>query len=283
MWNMEHAVRLANEEWTEGMRLFEEMLLEAKEYDIPQPESIRRTPKWSEDHGDDFDLDRFRGGQEYWRTTERTKRAGSVVKTIIVNNGMLHGADPMMVTWRGVAATVVTELLEQAGYRVELYSARKAEDAYYTRPHNHASIVCLKQASEPLDRSTMLNSLSGWFFRSIYITSICLEKRPEELNNSCGITGYITWAKDLIDPKAVLLEKYVVDRESAMSWIKSTLETLTAPPPPPPRHEPEGDVVDEVPAAPTPPPKPMSDKEFNKFMRDIDRARKQRIRTQKEG
>jgi len=278
VYNTRHAIELARQDWPEGIRMFEGLMEQARHFDIPRPASIRRTAKWSEDHGDDFDLDRYRNGQEYWRTTERSFRPGPTIKTIIVNNGMLANVNTIAVTWRGVAATVLTELLEGAGYRVELYSARQAEGSY-TDGKDHGSLVNLKRSSDPLDRSTLLNSLSGWFFRTLYLSAVSLRESYLDPKGRCGATTYINWSRHIVgDDKAAILDKWVIDSLTALQWIKNTLGELTNPPPPPPPP-----IEAPASAAPVAPPKTYTKTELNKMLKDWERAKKARIKNNEEG
>lgn len=67
----------------------------------------------------------------------------------------------------------MTKLLEDAGYRIELWAVFHTEGAYPGATHkNLCAGVCLKRTSDPLDVSTLINAVSGWFFRTVYFREL---------------------------------------------------------------------------------------------------------------
>lgn len=276
-WSLKNACDAFNERWEEGMRLYEETLAETREFDVPRPTNIRRVSKWSEDHGDEVSIDRLRSGDPFWRTTERTGRPGPVNKTILIHNGVRSREDNRIVTWRGVAATVLTEILEQAGFRVDIYSFREAT-ASYSDNSNHACIVNLKRSSDTLDHSSLVNTLSGWFFRTVYLHGISL-RGPKGNTAGCGSSSPVRgWAQRYIgDEDASLLDKGdVYDKETALRWVKNELDRIINPPPPPPPPSYDPPPVNTTPI------KPMSDAEFKRLMKQLEKDQKARLKEAKQ-
>lgn len=85
---------------------------------------------------------------------------------------------------------IMTEMLERAGYRVELWGATYAHGTFA----NKGSVLVatqLKHARSALDRVAVLNAVSGWFFRTVGFNQRYLLKRnPHE--GSAGYTEPMT-------------------------------------------------------------------------------------------
>ena len=227
---IEGAVRLSREAWPEGLAMVDRLMEKVKDHEFPKPTNIRRVPAWSEDHGDEVDLDRLRAGQSYWRTTERAQRFGPVNLSVLVTNSTRSDQSHETTTWRGVAAIVLTELLEAAGYRVDLWTARYAED-FYRDEHSHCYLVNLKRSSDPIDRSSMTNILSGWFFRTVSMSSGAM-RDPYFHDASKGggkATMLGSFGQRLINDEKAMVADYIWSEASAIQWITQSLQTIIEP------------------------------------------------------
>lgn len=165
--------------WTEGIELVEAMLAEMANVKLPAPKNIRRRGTWSNDQGDDFDLDRYRSGQEFWRTTTRRRTGGPQIITLLVHTGGNAGTSPEALLWRGAACTVLADRLEAAGYRTEIMAYDYGERVFCSGD-NECQAVWLKRSQDPLNLSTLINGVSGWFFRTIMFGgySVCPGQTP---------------------------------------------------------------------------------------------------------
>lgn len=268
--NIRHAFQLAETEWPEGLQMAEDLMNEVKDHEFERPVTIRRTARWSEDHGDDFSLDRYMSGQEYWRTTERQYRAGPMNITIAINNSAPQLSNHSVMTWRGIAAVILAELLEAAGYRTDIYSAFYGQNSYNDRG-SYGQIINLKHSEDPIDRSTLTNVLSGWFFRTCCIPAIMLREGDWLYPNKFGeATSISSWIKRrLNDPRAVTADM-ITNKYSAIKWIQDSLDQLTKPPAPP---EPPAPVPV---AAVTSPPRKWTKKDQADFDRLMKRLSKER-------
>jgi hypothetical protein len=153
--------------WDAGISTIERMLETVSRAVTIKPKSRTRKLQWREDDGAEIDLDRLRGGQLYWRDSRRQLTSGSGIITIVSNNGALSNVDPMDILWRGAAAICLTNILENAGYRVELFSCSHARDVMDVGKDTWIKTIAvnLKRSSDPVDLSTLVNALSGWWFR----------------------------------------------------------------------------------------------------------------------
>ncbi len=98
---------------------------------------------------------------------------------MIVNVGGNCGTRHRNLLWRGAAAVALTRLLEEAGYRVELWAAVKVTRVWQRKDKFDTAVmdaVCLKRAGDPLDESTLISAVSGWFFRTVTFRGWCTGK-----------------------------------------------------------------------------------------------------------
>ena len=136
--------------------------------ELPMPElkSHLRKRRYSMDDGNEVDLDRMRSGQEYWQTSARESSTGPTTVTIVTDITAMAARTPEEIFYRGAAALTLASMLEAKGYTVALYAVEGdyfRDGAYQHKPMINA--VCLKEAGAPFDVSTLVNTLSGWFYR----------------------------------------------------------------------------------------------------------------------
>jgi len=162
--------------WPEGIAVLERMMRDLDDAELERPKSRRRRPRFSEDDGDELDYDRLRTGQPFWRTSRRECVKGPTTVTVIVDVGANCGTNHRDILWRGAAAIALTKRLEEAGYRVELWSVTLTEGVWSPkskRPVTVMDSVCLKRAGDPIDESTLVAAVSGWFHRTVAFRVWC--------------------------------------------------------------------------------------------------------------
>jgi hypothetical protein len=114
---------------------------------VPQARSIRRRLAWV-DNGDEVCKDRLQAGQidQCWRTMRRAPFVAPQTVAIETTWGGHYGQTAEELFWQGAAAAVLTDILEEAGYRVELYANRVSERG----GHRHCTRVKVKEADMPM-------------------------------------------------------------------------------------------------------------------------------------
>lgn len=155
-----------NIEWPEGLAILDRMKRQIQDEQLEPPKSLKRRAAWDEDDGSEVDIDRLQKGQPYWRTTRRVHRPGPIAISVIANLGALQSVSAENILWRGASMIVLTELLEQAGYRVELWGARYGIEAYQNGDNN-AYAIQLKGSMDLLNPSSLINAVSGWAYRTV--------------------------------------------------------------------------------------------------------------------
>ena len=166
-------IEAANSAWGDGLDAIEEMIRDIRAAEMPRPKSRRRKRRFDEMDGDEVDLDRLRSGNPYWATTHRENRDGPEDITIVVHVGGNCSQRSMDLLWQGAAAIAATEILEEAGFRVRLIASQRSHHVWASKSGGHfdtdgAVSVVLKNAGDPLDKSTLANAISGWYYRTMY-------------------------------------------------------------------------------------------------------------------
>ena len=215
----------AGDRWAEGLELVESMVRDIEDATMPAPWCRRRRTRFSDVDGAELDLDRLRAGQDFWRTTHRENVAAPANLTLCVDVAANWNRKPAELIWRGVAAIVLCERLEAAGYRVELW-AYEAGSGCYTDGADDLVAVRLKGLSDTLDRSTLVNAVSGWFFRTVVFAELSQSHDGRKLE--CGYGSHrLPDAAELQevthDADAVIVQE-LWDRQAAVGFVRHTLQ-----------------------------------------------------------
>jgi hypothetical protein len=145
--NWKEATAMLENGWPEGAERLR-ALASKLAGQVPQAKSIRRKLTWA-DEGDEVCNDRLRGGQidQCWRTMRRRPFVAPQTVAIETAWGGHYGQTAEELFWQGAAAAVLTDILEEAGYRVELYANRVSQRRSGDR---HLSRVKVKEAEMPM-------------------------------------------------------------------------------------------------------------------------------------
>lgn len=166
-------ITAVNSPWPEGIETVRGMIDELRgESDrLPRPKDRRRRRGFSEDSGDEVDFDRLQAGQPYWTITRREQVSGPQRIALIADVSTNGNVTADRILWRGVTALVLSDLLEQAGYRVGLWAVHHSSHTY-PDGRGQFSGVMLKNYQQPLDVTTLINAVSGWFFRTVWFQDV---------------------------------------------------------------------------------------------------------------
>ena len=188
----------SKKDWKEGLDILADYVEKLTDSALPEVKSHRRKVRYNEFDGDEIDYDRLRAGQEYWRKSERETTTGPSTMTILVDTSAHWGKRSKDILWRGAAALALTQILEEKGYSVELWLVN-GSTLFSGKNTRVMTACCLKRCSDPLDISTAINSMSGWFYRTVGFTvdrTIC--KKQEE-GVAYGLGAVATPTQDELD------------------------------------------------------------------------------------
>lgn len=164
-WN--HLREVFLKPWKEGIETVEDMLNEIKAQELPRPKSRRRKARWSEDDGE-IDIDRVMvGDADFYREVKREIVHGPSNVLLLTNLDAYGNDTHSKIFWRGAAAIAAADLIEDAGYSVEIWVWCHGTRVYSGSCSQQFHAFPLKRAGEPIDIGTMINALSGWFLRTV--------------------------------------------------------------------------------------------------------------------
>ena len=221
--------KACREPWEHGIKLIEDMAKQIATVVLPSPKNIRRRPLWSEDGGDDFDLDRYRSGQEFWRTTNRRPSGGPQIITMLVHTGGNAHVKPDDLLWRGAIAVAIADILEARGYRAEIL-AYDCGSGVFISGDDEVQAVWLKRSHDPMDIATLANGVSGWYFRTIMFAgySVCPGQTP--LSTLGRETALPEWLKPRLSHERAWIIQNINSMDQAIAFAKNVLATLSASP-----------------------------------------------------
>jgi hypothetical protein len=169
------AMRKAKELWADGVEIIKRLAEEAKANVTSKPVSRKRRTAWSEDGGDEIDMDRLRAGQAAWLECRRQSVSAPQVVSLVIDVTASARVRPEYIMWRGAAALVIADLLESAGFNVEIVAAFRSYKAF-RNGNNYFLAYRLKRPDQPLDLATLVNAVSGWFFRTVVFQTMYAER-----------------------------------------------------------------------------------------------------------
>lgn len=172
-WN--DAMTKARELWAEGLDTIRELANEAQASVNVKPISRKRRATWSEDGGEELDLDRLRSGQAAWLECRRQSVTAPQQVTLVVDVSTAARVNHRQIIWRGAAALVVADLLEAAGFNVEIIAVNYCRKGF-ANGKDYFVGYRIKRVDQPLDMATLVNAISGWFYRTIVFQSYHAEK-----------------------------------------------------------------------------------------------------------
>ena len=178
MHNWKEATAILGNGWPEGAERLR-ALAGKLSTQLPQAKSIRRKVTWAED-GDEICRDRLQAGQieQCWRTMRRSPFVAPQTVANETTWGGHYQQTAEELFWQGAAAAVVTDILEEAGYRVELYANRVSEE----RGQRHCTRLKVKEADMPmrLDGVAAVLCHAG-IFRTFGF--LCIEQAEFDVND----------------------------------------------------------------------------------------------------
>lgn len=215
----------ANKVWEEGVKILDEVMSELAHIELPPSKVIRRKRKFSSDGGDDVCIDRLRSGQDYWMSSHREETAGCPIVTIVSSLGTSAFRNTKDAFYRGAAAIIIAEILENAGFRTEIFMMNKCSHVYGTKSF---VLTCkLKDAKQHTDRLTMVNALSGWYYRTVKFQSTLIPGNP---NDGLGRPQILSPAdehvKKVTDKGKSIVIDDVWNRDACVNRIKAAIEEI---------------------------------------------------------
>lgn len=184
------------EGWPEGVTRAADLAESIRDL-VPVAKKRRRRPAWG-DQGDEVNMQRVYAGQldRAWRTTRREHVEGQKIISIDVDVCWNAGVRANDLFWSGATAIALTDVLEDQGYRVELFATAVNE----TNRRSVLSRVLVKRSDEPLNiNNVAMMTAHPAMFRFYHLSSWC--RAPWDIGGGYG---------SAMDMRAAL--DYAVDR-----------------------------------------------------------------------
>ena len=150
-----------------------------------QPQTRRRRARFDEFDGDEICLDRMRAGAPFWRSTQRQNTNGPSSITVAVDISASSFRKSKEIAYRGLAAILLCEKLEAAGYRVELVTYAFQSQCFTDGRSMFVSTV-IKSESDPLDTIELVNATSGWFYRVFVLAAEHMATKKASVDSGYG-------------------------------------------------------------------------------------------------
>lgn len=188
--NRKSAITALTRPWEEGLAMMDGFRQRIARQ-MPEPRSVRRRPVWSETAGD-VSVDRLLGGDPVmYRDVRRQRTQAPINVALLCQIGQTASYSAEQITWRGAAAVAVLDLLEEAGYSVELWAWWHTV-SMFTGPHPDIYLACrMKSCGDPVDTDLLVNGLSCWYYRTIILGSFLSQKagwHAPILSRGLGVT-----------------------------------------------------------------------------------------------
>lgn len=184
----EEVMKAAQEAWEDGIEQLGMFTERLRQTEIRPIKSHKRVVVWGPGPDGELDLERMQQGEvNCYKTYRREKSDGPTSLTVVIDVSTEYYRDSFDILWRGAAAIALTYLLEEKGYSVELWVAHGSA-FFANKPYPGILTTCLKRTSDPLDMSSLVNTVSGWFYRTTIfslIRTVCI-KHNEKVDDGLG-------------------------------------------------------------------------------------------------
>jgi len=207
-----------SEPWADGLEIFERL---RSRVDLPTQTARRRRRRWNEDGGDEVCPDRLNLGSPYWSGMKRVERHANPIIHLLTDVSTSAGVSHENMLWRGVAAFVIADRLEDAGFSVQLSGFNNVTNGY-SDGAAAMQVFTIKEAHQPLNVGTLLNSISAWFYRTVVFSSFFKEGLPQP-DYGLGTPRPLK-DEDIADLDGDLVIDGAFSEDDAIRVIEETLE-----------------------------------------------------------
>lgn len=196
---------------------------EAQDLQIPAAREIKNVLKSRRVVGQRFDLERVLANDpKPWSRFERANTQGSKIVSFYVPMGGTADRSAKEIAWSPVAAVVLADLLEAAGYRVEIWAASRA------RQHKGVLLSLrakLKDAGDTLDINSIARVAHPSIFRAVYLPMRAAHWGKPTIDGGYGSTCPIDPAA-FGDPEGIALP-HAYSLSECLSVLKAAITRFT--------------------------------------------------------
>ena len=215
--------------WKEGKQRTEDIIEKIKQ-ELPIPKSRRRRARWSEDRGE-LDIDRaWVGDPMMFRDVRRDITTGPANIVMLCNLDAIGTDKPGKIWMRSAAAIAVADILEDAGYSTEMHMWCRGDEVYASPSSEQFTTCPIKQAGEPVDRDTLIQSLAPWFLQVGVFGSFPCAKNAKQVGYGYPLYEIGEWVKycDLDQNSHILNFPVVTTMDEAVVAGYDMLESISS-------------------------------------------------------
>jgi hypothetical protein len=183
--NVDDGYKMICDGWEEGAKKAVLTLGNIKIPEIDGIESMRRTLIFS-DCGEVLNIDQAMAGnwEKAWQTCKRIRSGVSRVLSVAIPFGGNCDKNSEQMFWNGAQGMIITDILEDKGYRVQLYGVHVAIERAEGRTWD-MDVVRLKNSDEPLRMDSLAAVVAhAGVFRTAGFMSIL--SKPMEVDYRLG-------------------------------------------------------------------------------------------------
>lgn len=172
--------------WEEGATKASINLKDTKVPDIDGIESIRRNLIFA-DSGETLNIDQAMAGNwdKAWQTCRRIRSGISRVLPIAIPFGGNCNKSSEQLFWNGAQGMIITDILEDKGYRVQLYGMHFSRHSTTGSVVTELDIVNLKRSDEPLRMDSIAAIVAhAGVFRTAGFCSVV--SKPTQIDSGLG-------------------------------------------------------------------------------------------------
>ena len=145
------------------------------------PRDVRRRPRYSEESGDEVDLDRMRAGAPWWRECVRSRHVQARALTLAVQVGGLADVSEESLRWNSVLALALVHVFEGAGIACSVRAVAASDQCHNRADETLVRILEAKRSEDAMLPDLLAAVLAPSTFRACMIPSVqLLAKRPDE-------------------------------------------------------------------------------------------------------
>lgn len=228
--SLKDVVDKTSQPWEEGLKAVWDMIQQVRDSKLPTLTSRKRRTNFKEHEGDDVDLDKMRSGQAYWRAAERKKVNGPGTMTLIIDTYASCAVNFDIMFWRAAAGLALAYLMEEAGYRLNIWSAAAVANGYEDRT-SYMAATKIKGHRDPLNIGLAASISSPWFFRTITIHGLNMaadNRTPTEHAGNEYMYGLKRFVRVISNDEVNFIVQNVWDKEDACDFVRRSAEAIEA-------------------------------------------------------
>lgn len=213
--------RKVRDGWPEGRERMNELREKLGTLQARPQDRRRRMVK--ADMGDVLDIHQVYAGRLdiAWSVPRRRQASGPQRIELCANMLCSGGEHADVLFWRGAAAAILVDLLQNAGYMVRLVVIFGGRVCNY-KSEKVSCRITVKDYGSPFDITSTSATIMPGFFRALGHAWIAAHCKGEMSSSGISVE------QGIVEPGEVLLSHSIRDHGTALAFVNSTIEKINA-------------------------------------------------------